>query len=59
MATLKRSSSGRIAEVGRSTSSDQGTWKVPRGSDLRSVTKDASKQVIKNYGDALEKLKKH
>lgn len=48
-----------MAEVGRPTSSDQGTWKVPRGSDLRSVTKDASEQVIKNYGDALEKLKKH
>lgn len=36
-----------------------GNWHVPRGKDMGSVTRDATRQVIKNYGDALEKLKEH
>lgn len=38
---------------------DKGSFVVPRGKDVTSVTRDASRQVIKNYGPALEKLKKH
>lgn len=36
-----------------------GSWTVPKGKDVQGVTRDASRQVIKNYGPALEKLKRH
>ena len=54
-----------MAEVKRSTSSgkfakrDSAGWTVPKGKDVQGLTRDASRQVIKNYGPALEKLKKH
>lgn len=35
-----------------------GSWKIPRGNDARTVTRDAGRQVIKNYGEALDKLRK-
>lgn len=34
-------------------------WKIPRGGDLREITRDATDQVINNYSEALKKLKKH
>lgn len=34
-------------------------WKTPRGRDIGEVTRDAAAQVIDNYRDALEKLRKH
>lgn len=34
-------------------------WKIPRGSDLREVARDATGQAIENYSEALKKLKKH
>jgi hypothetical protein len=40
-------------------SANTGHFVVPRGKDLNTVTRDASRQVINNYGPALEKLKKH
>ena len=55
-----------MAEVKRYTSSEKftrrdsnGRWTVPKGNDVQGVTRDASRQVIKNYKPALEKLKKH
>ena len=34
-------------------------WKIPRGSDLREIARDATEQAIENYSEALEKLKRH
>ena len=34
-------------------------WKVPRGGDMREITRDATGQVIDKYGEALRKLKDH
>lgn len=34
-------------------------WSVPRGKDLRVVTKKAAGQVIRTYGETLRKLEKH
>jgi hypothetical protein len=57
MAEHKRSTPS-TGGAGR-TIKGSGNWTVPKGKDVQSVTRDASRQVIKHYGDALEKLKKH
>jgi hypothetical protein len=41
------------------TTKRSGDWTVPKGKDVQSMTRDASRQVVKNYGEALKKLKKH
>lgn len=53
-------STARSAVKGRSTkASKAATWSVPRGRDLRTVTKDATHQVIRNYGETLRKLERN
>lgn len=57
---LKRASTANKAGSALSQRSGKvADWHAPRGKDMGSVTRDATRQVIKNYGDALEKLKKH
>ena len=34
-------------------------WKAVRKGDARTMMKDATKQVVKGYDDALRKLQKH
>jgi hypothetical protein len=61
MAVKRSSSSGRVMtsrSAGKITPTT-GKWSVPKGNDITGVTRDATRQVIKHYGDALEKLKKH
>ncbi len=57
MAEVKRSTPSSGKSVGHDKSN--GRWTVPKGKDVQGVTRDASRQVIKNYSGALEKLKKH
>jgi hypothetical protein len=58
MVTKEREIAGRRAP--EPTNGDrQPEWKIPRGGDIREVTRDATEQVIKRYGEALDKLKKH
>jgi len=57
MAGHKRSTP--LSGVADRTTKRSGDWTVPKGKDVQSMTRDASRQVVKNYGEALKKLKKH
>lgn len=59
MTKSNRSTADRVIGTGHASKSKTTTWTVPKGPDVRSVTRDASRQVIKHYGEALEKLKDH
>jgi hypothetical protein len=39
------------------TKSVPSSWHVPRGKDVTAVTKKATGQVIRHYGETLKKLK--
>jgi hypothetical protein len=51
----------RTADRGRvKTDTGRGPeWKTPRGGDIRTITRDASGQVIDRYSEALKKLREH
>lgn len=57
MASKRSAAASRRGKV--VTHTTDGRWTVPKGKDVHAMTRDASRQVIKNYGDALGKLKKH
>jgi hypothetical protein len=59
MAEVKRSKAATGVARHSSKISGGGNWTVPKGKDVQGVTRHAARQVIKNYGDALGKLKKH
>lgn len=60
--STKKSSSSKRAMTSRSASTiskkASRDWSVPKGKDVQSITRDATRQVIKHYGDTLDKLKR-
>jgi len=55
--TRRSTKTGRIVTVRTSTAT--GHWRMPKGDSVAAVTRDATKQVIDHYGEALTKLQKH
>jgi hypothetical protein len=57
----KRTSAKAASALSTHTKSKTSTsgWTTPKGDSVRSLTRDATGQVIRHYDEALRKLQKH